>query len=91
MNVQGKLKVKGDTQKVSDKFQKRDFVVTTDFDGTYPQHISFQLTQDKCNLLDNINVDDLVSVEFNLKGREFNGTNEVSYFDQLDAWRITKQ
>lgn len=90
MTIQGKLKVKNDTQKVSEKFQKRDFVVTTDFDTPYPQHISLQLTQDKVNLLDSINVDDLVTVEFNLHGRGFNGTNGTQYFNQLDAWRITK-
>lgn len=90
MQLQGKLKVKNDTQKVSEKFQKRDFVVTTDFDTPYPQHISLQLTQDKVNLLDSINVDDLVTVEFNLKGREFNGTNGTQYFNQLDTWKLTK-
>lgn len=86
MQLQGQLKLKNDTQKVSEKFQKRDFVVTTDFDGNYPQHISLQLTQDKVNLLDNINIGDLITVEFNLKGREHND----KYFNQLDAWKITK-
>jgi hypothetical protein len=90
MKTQGKLKAKFDTQKVSDKFQKRDFVLTTDFDTPYPQHISFQLVNDKCSLLDSLNEGDLITVEFNLKGREWNGPQGVKYFNTLDVWKITK-
>jgi len=90
MTVQGQLKLKNDTQKVSDKFQKRDFVLTTEFDTPYPQHVSFQLTQDKVNLLDSLNEGDLITVEFNLRGREYNGAQGVKYFNTLEAWKITK-
>ena len=90
MKTQGRLKVKFDTQKVSEKMQKRDFVLTTEFDTTYPQHVSFQLVNDKCTLLDGINEGDLITVEFNLKGREWNSPNGIKYFNTLDAWKITK-
>ena len=52
METTGLLKEVFDTQKVSDKFQKRDFVLTTEASTPYPQNISFQLTQDKCSILD---------------------------------------
>ena len=45
-NITGTLKVKSNEQQVSEKFRKREFVIT-DNSSQYPQHISFQLTQDK--------------------------------------------
>jgi len=90
MEVTGQLKVKFDTQKVSEKFQKRDFVLSTDLSTPYPQHVSFQITQDKCNLLDQFNPGDELRVQFNLRGREWNGPQGIKYFNTLEAWRIEK-
>lgn len=90
MNITGKLKAKFDTQKVSEKFQKRDFVLTTDHTTPYPQQVSFQLTQDKVALLDNFNEGDKLTVDFNLRGREWNSPQGVKYFNTLEAWRIVK-
>lgn len=88
MEVIGTLKAKFDTQRVSDKFQKRDFVITTEANTPYPQHVQFQVTQDKCSLLDKFNIGDQVRVQFNLRGREWNGPKGAQYFNTLDAWRI---
>ena len=90
MEVTGVLKVKLDTQKVSDRFQKREFVLSTDLSTPYPQHVSFQVTQDKCVLLDNYNVGDELKIQFNLRGREWNGPQGIKYFNTLEAWRIEK-
>jgi hypothetical protein len=90
MEVTGQLKVKFDTQRISDKFQKREFVLSTELSTPYPQHVSFQLTQDKCSLLDNYNVGDELKVQFNLRGREWNGPQGIKYFNTLEAWRIEK-
>jgi hypothetical protein len=90
MTESGQLKVKFDTQKVSDKFQKRDFVLTTDFDGKYPQHVQFQLTQDKCSLIDGLNEGDLITVEFKLRGRQWDGSEGTKYFNTLDVYQVTK-
>lgn len=90
MEVTGILKVKFDTQKVSDRFSKREFVLTTEATSPYPQQVSFQLTQDKCNLLDQFNVGDEMKIQFNLRGREWNGPQGVKYFNTLEAWRIEK-
>ena len=88
MDITGTIKVKGETQKVSEKFSKRDFVIT-DNSTQYPQFIQFQLTQDRCNLLDKYNVGDGVKVHFNLRGREWtNPQGEVKYFNSLEAWRL---
>jgi len=90
MEVTGVLKAKFDTQKVSDRFQKREFVLSTELNTPYPQHISFQVTQDKCALLDNYNPGDELRVQFNLRGREWNGPQGIKYFNTLEAWRIEK-
>src|SRR4051812_40340929 len=90
MEVTGQLKVKFDTQRISEKFQKREFVLSTELSTPYPQHVSFQLTQDKCNLLDQYNVGDELKIQFNLRGREWNGPQGIKYFNTLEAWRIEK-
>lgn len=84
----GKIKVKKEEQVISEKFKKREFVVT-DESSQFPQDIMFQLTQDRTALLDSFNQGDEVSVFFNLRGREWTSPQgEVKYFNTLDAWKI---
>jgi hypothetical protein len=85
--INGTLKVANATQVVSEKFSKREFVIeTTD---QYPQQLMFQLTQDKCNLLDSFGVGNQLEVSFNLRGREWTSpAGEVKYFNTLEAWKI---
>jgi hypothetical protein len=88
--LSGTLKVKNDIVQVSEKFSKREFVLT-DASSMYPQDILFQLTQDKCSLIDAANVNDQIEVSFNLRGREWTSpAGEVKYFNTLEAWRIEK-
>lgn len=88
MQTHGTIKAISKTEVVSEKFQKREFVLTTESNTPYPQQISFQVTQDKCSLLDKYAPGDEVSVDFNLRGREWNGPQGVKYFNTLEAWRI---
>lgn len=90
MEVIGTLKTKFETQKVSDRFQKREFVLTTEANTPYPQHVSFQVTQDKCTILDQFNDGEEIKVQFNLRGREWNGPQGIKYFNTLEAWRIER-
>lgn len=84
----GKLKKIDPIVQVSDKFSKREFVLT-DESSQYPQDILFQSVQDKCSLLDTYNVGDVVQVSFNLRGREWTSPQgEVKYFNTMEAWRI---
>jgi hypothetical protein len=86
----GIIKVKGNEQKVSDRFKKREFVLT-DNSPSYPQTILFQLTQDRCSLLDNVNVNDEVTVHFQLKGREWkNPQGEIKFFNSLDVFKVER-
>lgn len=89
--VTGTLKVKGNEQAVSEKFRKREFVIT-EASTQYPQYISFQLTQDRCPLLNDINVGEEITVSFNLKGREWTSPQgEIKYFNSLEAWKIDRK
>ena len=87
-NITGTLKVKFEEQKVSERFRKRDFVIQEN-SSQYPQMISFQLVQDRCNLIDNVNIGDEIRVFFNLRGREWKSPQgETKYFNTIEAWKI---
>ena len=89
MTITGTIKVKGETTEVGAKsFKKRDFVIS-DNSGKFAQHISIQLTGDKCGLLDGVGVGDEVTVHINIRGREWTSpAGEVKYFNSLEAWKI---
>lgn len=89
MEISGLLHVVYDTQKVSDKYQKRDVVLKTDFDTQWPQFVSLQFSQDKCNALNDFRAGDIVKIQFNVKGREWNGPQGIKYFNTLEAWSIS--
>jgi hypothetical protein len=92
--INGRLAEKFETQKVSDRFQKREFVLEIKSNSAtgyeFVDFIKFQATQDKCALLDQVNTDDTVKVSFNLRGRKWEKEGQVSYFTNLEAWRIEK-
>lgn len=86
----GTIKVVMDEAQVTDSFKKREFVVT-DNSSMYPQDILFQLTQDKCSLIEGYNTGDIIDVNFNIRGREWKSPQgDLRYFVSLDAWRIDR-
>lgn len=88
MEVQGKIKMIGETQTFgSNGFRKRELVVTTE--EQYPQHILIEFVQDKTDLLNNYQVGQGVKVNINLRGREWvNPQGETKYFNSVQGWRI---
>ncbi|MDB5267299.1 MAG: hypothetical protein JWP58_339 [Hymenobacter sp.] len=86
-DVTGRLHEIFDEQQVSEKFRKREFVLEVQ-DGQYPQHIKFQLTQDKVSLVESFKMGDEVKVTFDLRGRGFNKNGQMLYFTNLEAWKI---
>jgi hypothetical protein len=87
--VLGKIKVLGNTIQVSEKFSKRELVVTTN--EQYPQHILIEFAQDKVSLLDNYKINDEVKVSINLRGREWvNKEGESKWFNSIQGWKIEK-
>ena len=83
METKGKIKIIESTVQVSDKFKRRNVVLTTG--DKYPQDVIFEATQQNCELLDNFSIGDEVTIAFNLRGREWNG----KYFNSLQVWKIT--
>lgn len=89
MELTGKIKFINQTKEVGTSgFKKRDIVVSTD--EQYPQHISVQFVQDKCEMLDKYKVGQDVTIGINLRGREWtNDKGEVQYFNTIQGWKIT--
>ena len=72
-----------DTEKKSETFQTREFILELR-ESQYPQMIKFQLTQDKCSIVDDCSVGDEIVVHFDLRGREWNDR----FFTNLQCWKI---
>lgn len=90
----GKIYIAGKTMQVSEKFSKRAFVVEIEDpqNPQYNQFIECELHQDKCNLLDGINIGDHVLVKINLRGRKYTpqGSSEEKFFNTIVAWQIVR-
>ena len=87
----GKLAVKYDTVQRTESFKTREFVVekTDDINGrTITNYVKFQCVQDKTTMIDRVNTGDEIKVYFNIKGTKWEKEGKVSYFNNLDAWRI---
>ena len=82
-NVKGTLEAIFEVQIFQSGFQKREFLVKTD--EQFPQIIKLELTKDKCSILDAFKQGQQVSVDFNLRGSEYNGKHYIN----LTAWRVS--
>ena len=91
LEVTGKLIEKYDTNVVSDKFRKREFVLelSEEINGNiYTSYAKMQLVQNKCDIIDRFNIGQQLKVNFNIRGTRYEKEGKVSYFSNLDAWRI---
>jgi len=87
MVVSGKIRSVSHEMQVSASFKKRELVVSTE--EQYPQHILIEFAQDKCDLLNNLQVGQQVNVSINLRGREWvNPQGETKYFNSIQGWKI---
>src|SRR5437868_7446422 len=87
----GKLVAKFDTVQKTETFKTREFAVekTDDINGrTITNYVKFQCVQDKTAIIDRVNIGDEIKVYFNIKGTKWEKDGKVSYFTNLDAWRI---
>jgi hypothetical protein len=79
----GKIKLIQDEQTFSSGFRKREMVVIVE-DGKYPQEINLEFVQDKIGLLEKLEPGQVVTVTFDIRGREYNGR----YFNNLQGWKV---
>ena len=87
----GKLLIKFDTTQRTESFKTREFVVekSEDINGKLiTNYIKFQCVQDRTTIIDRVNVGDEIKVHFNIRGSKWEKDGRVSYFNNLDAWRI---
>ena len=91
MQTTGKILKIGQTKQRTDTFKTRAVRIEHASNPLYPQVNKFELSQDKCELLDNYQVGDTVTVSWNLRGRVWiNPEGKESDFTTLDVWRIEK-
>jgi len=89
--IKGKLVEKFDMVTISDTFRKREFVIEKRVvfnEREYIDSLKFQLTQDRCDVLDNFNTGEDVLVRFNIRGRKWEKEDRSGYFINLEAWNI---
>ena len=87
----GKLLLKFDTMQRTESFKTREFVVekSEDINGKLiTSFIKFQCVQDRTGIIDRVNAGDEIKVYFNIRGSKWEKDGRVSYFNNLDAWRI---
>jgi len=82
-NIKGRIVVINDKQTFASGFEKQEFVVD-DMADKYPQQIKLEAVKDLCATVGGLSVGDQVSVEFNLRGNEYNG----KYYVNLQAWKV---
>lgn len=88
----GKIYRLFEVAQITDKFRKQEFVLeqmTSNSKGTYVEYVKFQAIQDRCNLLDTVEVGDNVNIEFSITGRKFKSTEGDKFFNNLDMMKIT--
>ena len=87
--VSGRVEVIAETVHASATFKRRDLVIEVNGDK-YPQFLTMQFIQEKCDILNSYKVGMQVEVSFNLNGRKWTSpSNEIKYFNTLQAWRIS--
>jgi single-strand DNA-binding protein len=82
LTVKGAIKLINPIKVISDKFQVREFVITTG--DKYPQDIMFQTLNDRMDIIKPYGVGQEVEVSFNLRGRQVGD----KFYNSLDAWKV---
>lgn len=85
----GILHIIGDTQQLTDKFKKREFVIYVE-GGYREKFVKFSLVQEDCSKIDMFSEGDTIEVSYELDGRKWNNpqTGEDQYFNDVKALHI---
>jgi hypothetical protein len=79
-----------DAQTIGDNFTKREFVVEVENTQYGKRYASFQLTGNKCDLIDPYAVGETVTVKFNIGVKPFVKDGVEKFYNNLNAWGITR-
>lgn len=91
--LSGVLYEKFDPVQKSATFKMREFVLEKSDEASgriILNYIKFQCTQDRIDILDKVNPGDKITVSFNVRGSKWEKNGQVSYFNNLDAWKVEK-
>ena len=92
--LSGKVIEIGPVQQKGESFKKREFVIEVSEAGSagreFTDYIKFQCIQDRADIIDESYLNENIKVHFNIKGNKWEKDGKVSYFTNLDAWRIEK-
>lgn len=69
-------------------FKIRDLILTTE--EQYPQTLSIQFVQAKCDDLDKFAPGQKVKIDITLRGKETVKDGKVSVFNTIQGWRIAE-
>ena len=84
--ITGTLLNRSETETKGESFQVRTFGIKVSDGGKYDNYASFQLTQERCKLIEDFAQGDEIKVYFDVRGRQW----QQKIFTNLQAWRIEK-
>lgn len=89
--VKGILHKIYEEKQLTEKFKKREFVVYIPEQGYREKYVKFSLIQKDCSNIDDFQEGDTVLVSYSFDGRDWKNpkTDEVEYFNDIRANRIT--
>lgn len=88
--IKGCVHEVGHVQQITDTFKKRELVLEYADNPQFVEYPTFQLLQDRVNLLDSLRLGDEVEVTFNISGRPWTNKEGITtFFNSLNIWKIT--
>ena len=85
--LKGKIYKIGEIKQLSGGAEKLNFVVETDWQ--YPELIEIELFKHGVQLIAGFSVGDQITVDYNLKGREWiNPEGEAKFFNTIQGWKL---
>ena len=90
-NIKGILHLIDEEKQVTDKFKKREFVIYIPEQGYRSKYVKFSLIQKDCDVIDDFEEGDTVTVSYSFEGRAWENpkTGKTEYFNDIRATRIT--
>ncbi|MES2796665.1 MAG: DUF3127 domain-containing protein [Bacteroidota bacterium] len=84
----GKVYFKSEVELIgANQMQKQILVVETDVQ--YPQKLPIEFIKEKCDLLNNLQIGQVVKVSINIRGNEYQDRNGVTRFGlSFQGWKI---
>ncbi len=86
--LSGRIYKIGEVQKMTDSFSVQKFRIETD--DQYPQKIEFQAVNDRCIILEPYRIGDLITVHFDVRGRDWSKGDREGNATNLNAWKIER-